>query len=312
MHDLQGVSVKIDVLIAKDIGPGASPTGSVRARVPARDRVRQNRVRRGGEPPELMRRVSLVALALGIGACGGSVKEPVQPADPRQRTVRDTRIVHEPCDVKRGGGTDVNGDGRADLVVVRSGAWEKCTAADLNFDGVWDSYVYKSRDGKVRRRETDFDRDGRIDEITTYEGGVIATKFSATTLGGKLDTWRFYENGKPVNAERDADGDAAIDQWWEFPKGPDCPLIHTDVDSDGRPDPGATVDFCVATGESDAEDELDSERFGSVPSNVLTETDGEAGSEPTETPQGAAGGGPGRPAAPAPGDGSETPGDRPQ
>ena len=207
-----------------------------------------------------------------LASCGGTSSEPKAPSDPAQRTVRDTRIIHEPCDVGGSGGTDVNGDGRVDLVVERAGAWEKCTAADLNFDGVWDTYVYKARDGVVRRRETDFDRDGRIDEITTFEGGVIATKFSATTLGGKLDTWRYYQNGRPFKAERDADGDAAIDQWWEFPKGSDCPLIHTDVDGDGRPDPGATVDLCVATGDSDPDDSPDDQRFGSGPADVLTET----------------------------------------
>src|SRR5690606_21742218 len=47
--------------------------------------------------------------------------------------------------------------------------------------------------------------------------------------------------------ERDSDGDTVVDQWWEYPK-PECPMIHSDVDGDGRPDPGATVDFCKETG----------------------------------------------------------------
>ena len=37
-----------------------------------------------------------------------------------------------------------------------------------------------------------------------------------------------------------------MDQWWEYPdqRSADCPLIHSDVNGDGRPDPGATVDVC--------------------------------------------------------------------
>jgi hypothetical protein len=38
-----------------------------------------------------------------------------------------------------------------------------------------------------------------------------------------------------------------VDQWWEYPT-PGCPLIHSDVNGDGRPDPGSTIDYCKETG----------------------------------------------------------------
>ncbi|MCA9628082.1 MAG: hypothetical protein KC766_10460 [Myxococcales bacterium] len=163
---------------------------------------------------------------------------------------RDTAIVHEDCDLDSGQKTDVNGDGRPDITVVRSGATEICRAVDLNFDGKIDAWVYRDGSGQVRRRESDYDRDGRIDEISTYQGGLLKEQQRATTLGGKLDTWHFYEAGKLVRTERDSDGDAIIDQWWEYPAPdkPQCPLIHSDVDGDGRPDPGATVDVCAQPG----------------------------------------------------------------
>ena len=50
-----------------------------------------------------------------------------------------------------------------------------------------------------------------------------------------------------MRTERDSNGDGVIDQWWEYPK-PGCPLIHADMNNDGRPDPGATIDYCKETG----------------------------------------------------------------
>ena len=91
----------------------------------------------------------------------------------------------------------------------------------------------------IRRRESDFDRDGRIDEIAYYTGGVIARKDRETNLDGKLDTWDFYEGGKIHHRMRDSDGDGRVDQWWTWPN-PDrieCAVIAADHNRDGRPDP---------------------------------------------------------------------------
>ena len=122
-----------------------------------------------------------------------------------------------------------------------------CQWLDLNFDGVVDAWVYFDETGQVRRRETDYDRDGRIDEIAVFKGGQLESRKRATTLAGRLDTWEYFENGKLVRAERDSDGNALVDQWWEYPRTQrqECPVVHSDVDGDGRPDPGATVDLCA-------------------------------------------------------------------
>jgi hypothetical protein len=142
---------------------------------------------------------------------------------------------------------DANGDGRPDLIIVRNGGREVCRAADLNFDGVMDSWVYLDANGKVRRRENDYDRDGRIDEITVLNAGVVTEKDRATMLANRVDTWEYYTAGKLARTERDSNGDQVIDQWWEYPT-PGCPVIHADVNSDGKPDPGASVDYCKETG----------------------------------------------------------------
>ena len=187
-----------------------------------------------------------VILAFGSG-CGGSAKAGVN--GPNDVARRDTRVVHEDCDIKSSGAEklDANGDGKPDVTLVKSGGREVCRAVDINFDGQMDSWTYFDGGGKVRRKERAYGRDGRVKEISIYQGGVISEQQQSTTVPDKLDTWHFFKAGKLARTERDSDGDGVVDQWWEF-KSEKCPMIHSDVDGDGRPDPGATVDYCKVTG----------------------------------------------------------------
>ena len=186
-------------------------------------------------------------LVLCASACSTRGGKPAETAS-AEAARRDTKILHEPCDLNSASAEkhDVNRDGRADLTIVRNGKSEVCRGVDLNFDGVIDAWVYKDKAGKERRRESDFDRDGRIDEVAIYQAGELVEKRRATSLAGRFDTWHFFKHGELVRTERDADGNSFVDQWWEYAKdrSKDCPLIHSDVDGDGKPDPGATVDVC--------------------------------------------------------------------
>jgi hypothetical protein len=189
-----------------------------------------------------------VAFLAGPGlGCGGSSSGPKSPGGTGP-IPRDTRIVHEDCalDDSDAVSEDINGDGRPDRTTLNEGGRATCRRLDFNFDGLVDAWVYLDERGQVRRRESDYDRDGRIDEVALYEGGVLTERQRATTLSGKLDTWQHYRAGKVASAERDSNGDEYVDQWWEYPdqRPPECPLIHSDVNGDGRPDPGATVDVC--------------------------------------------------------------------
>jgi hypothetical protein len=222
----------------------------------------------------------LGASAMGCGGGAGSAGA----NQPGQVTHRDIRIVHQDCPIEGGEKLNLGGDARPDIVIVKSGGRETCRALDMNFDGVWDSYVYRDATGAVVRRENDYDRDGRIDEIAIYRGGVLVEKQRATTLVGRLDTWHFYNGGNLARTERDSDGDTQIDQWWEYPKADrlDCPLIHSDIDGDGRPDPGATVDVC---GESSGY--VPPEKGEKGPSNTFER--GPGGTLPTEVEEKPAG-----------------------
>jgi hypothetical protein len=155
-----------------------------------------------------------------------------------------TLVTHEPCDLNASNAQrqDVNGDGRADII-----ATGKCRAYDLNFDGKVDAWVYLDGQGKIRRRELDFDRDGALDEIQLYQNGDLVEKQRCTALRNRLDTWDKYQGGKLVQTERDANGDGIVDQWWEY-RAPGCPVIRSDLDRDGVPDPDTAVDYCKETG----------------------------------------------------------------
>lgn len=192
--------------------------------------------------------LGLLILSLASSACAGSSSAGAEAAT-GGITKRDTEVKHEACDTKAAGAEkiDANNDGRPDIFIVREGSLETCRAVDLNFDGVIDSFAYNDKAGKLRRREYDYDRDGQIDEIATYQNGVLAEKDQSTSLARKLDTWDFYQNGALARSERDSNGDGIIDQWWQYSK-PGCPMIHADVNRDGKPDPGATVDYCKETG----------------------------------------------------------------
>lgn len=185
----------------------------------------------------------LGAVALTAGGCGGSEGEAKSASEQKR-----LEIVHESCSVDSGSAikTDVNGDGSFDIIKVMSGGKEVCRALDLNFDTVKDSFIYFDDAGNIRRRESDFDRDGRPDEIAVFQGGVVVSKELETNFDGKLDTWETYASGRLAKAERDSDGDGLVDEWWDYnrPDAPDCAVVISDRNADGQPDPDTSVDMC--------------------------------------------------------------------
>lgn len=188
--------------------------------------------------------VVLVGFCLGCNKSGPGAESATQAG-----ARRSTEIVHEECDIASSSAErlDANGDGRADITIVRDNGREVCRAVDLNFDGVIDTWSYFDQAGQLRRREFDFDRDGRIDEIAIFRAGIPVEKHRSASGLGKLDTWDFYENGVLARTERDSDGDGRVDQWWEYGRD-GCPMMHSDANRDGRPDVGTTIDYCKETG----------------------------------------------------------------
>ena len=182
-----------------------------------------------------------------LAACSAPDPSQTRPAAPTGDE-RDTEIKHEACDkdAPTARRVDVNGDGLPDIVHVMKGSREVCRVVDLNLDGAIDAFIYYDAEGRERRREADFDRDGRADEIARYQAGVIVLKERETNFDNKIDTWDYYEGGRLVRRERDSDGDAIIDQWWQFndPTNTRCAVVATDQNADGKPDPNSVVDLC--------------------------------------------------------------------
>ena len=185
------------------------------------------------------RRASILAVCLAFApiACGASAQKDPKLANPD--AIAPVEIVHEECDVDGDGAVrmDVNGDGRPDIVRVMRDGREVCRAIDLNFDGRVDVYVYYDDQGRTRRQEIDYDRDGLIDEIVFFRDGVVVAKHRETNLDGKLDTFDTYVNGVLTERRLDANRDGKYDQWWTFPdpNNLDCPVIALDETGVGKP-----------------------------------------------------------------------------
>ena len=189
--------------------------------------------------------VAVAACAICAGACSESVSVGAEAPSPTNN-LRPIELTHEKCDIesKDAVRTDVNNDGTPDIIRVMSGGREVCRAINLNCTGPPDNYLYFDERGQLRRRESDFDRDGVTDEIATYQDGKLVRKDRETNLDRKIDTWDFYVSDVLTRRERDTNADGRVDQWWTWPDGskPDCPLVDSDTDGDGRPD--ARQDVC--------------------------------------------------------------------
>jgi hypothetical protein len=194
-----------------------------------------------------MRSLFLAVLACAPVSCGGAT-ETTTPKTPEGQTLQ-LAVAHEPCDVdsSKAQKIDTNGDGKPDVVHVMSDAREVCRMIDFNHDGVPDTWMYFDEQGRLRRRESDFDRDGKIDEVAIFVNGEIVEKDREMTLDGKFDTWDFYANGKIHHRLRDSNGDGKIDEWWTWPDPdkPECAVVATDLNGDGKPDQGTEIDQCA-------------------------------------------------------------------
>lgn len=191
-------------------------------------------------------RTLLLALPLALAACVTPDPSNTTPQSADNRA-RDVDFHHDDCNPGSDSKTvDVNGDQRPDIVHVMKSGREACRIVDLNFDGAVDVYIYYDERGAERRREADFDRDGRPDQVSIYQGGQLVENDRETNFDDKIDTWDYYQGGVLVRRERDSDGDAIIDQWWQFydPARPKCAVVATDHNADGKPDADGQVDLC--------------------------------------------------------------------
>lgn len=177
-----------------------------------------------------------------VAACGGEETTGGKGAN-AAGVQRNTMLVHEACNesgaVKS---SDANQDGKPEVKRVLDGAGrEVCRVSDLNNDGHADMYEYFDASGQLRRREFDYDDNGVLNAVETYQGGKLVQRELDTSNRGRIDTWDYFDaaTGKRTKRERDATGDGRVDQWWLYEE--DKVTIAMDRNGDGNPDPQATI-----------------------------------------------------------------------
>lgn len=131
--------------------------------------------------------------------------------------------------------TDLNGDGKPDLVKVVVSGLLRCRAADMNFDGTFELIDHFDDAGKVWRRDADMDFDGTYDQIAVELKGRRGERWVDTDGDGRFDVFELLEDSRPVKRYQDRDGDGAVDAWWESEPGA-CARTLTDDDGDGVAD----------------------------------------------------------------------------
>jgi len=137
-------------------------------------------------------------------------------------------------------GTDVNGDGTADVTDAvtdaSDGARRLCTAMDMNFDGRVDLVRFYGDDGETARlEEHDFDFDGKVDEVALFEGGERVRAELDTDFDDRMDLFMWCEHGNATRVERRRVRRDHVDTWETYENGLLAEAKY-DEDADGEAD----------------------------------------------------------------------------
>lgn len=184
-----------------------------------------------------MKRVVLLVTVLWL-ACGGSKRAVVQ--EPTVGKVITTEA--------KGGQTveraDLDGDGRPDVysyykeIQRPNGKTEKTMVRrtiDVNADGRPDITQHFDESGVLTKEEMDYDYDGVVDCVRTYEKGVVKQEDFSSGFDGKMDVRKVYDKGVLVVKLVDTKRIGRFDEFQYYVKGR-LDRIAWDRDGDGRPD----------------------------------------------------------------------------
>jgi len=201
------------------------------------------------------RAAQLGACLLALAACGSSAATGAKPKTPDKNQPSDTSLKGsgDPrCDSTLKGREfseyDTSGDDIPDVrkVFVRIGDANTsrlvliCREADVNHDGIKDVVRIYDDDGRPIREDADRNFDRKRDLTTIYQSGEIVVQEFDNNFDGRIDTKLFFNNGKPIRAERDLAGRSTESQWrpdrWEYYDGDKMVRMGTDLDGDGKVD----------------------------------------------------------------------------
>jgi hypothetical protein len=107
---------------------------------------------------------------------------------------------------------------------------------DLNRDGRIDVRAEFDDGGQRVKEQLDGDFDGRADWVDHYIAGKRTVSEVDTDFNGTFDLFKYYESGVVRRKERDSDGDGRIDAWEYLNEAGAVVKTGKDVDGDGKMD----------------------------------------------------------------------------
>lgn len=94
------------------------------------------------------------------------------------------------------------------------------SGVDVDGNGKPDLVTYTDAHGTVIRDEQDFNHDGRMDDFRYYQNGQLVREEIDTDFDGRIDLWVYLVDGNSVQRyERDTDGDGKPDSVRTFGGG---------------------------------------------------------------------------------------------
>lgn len=118
-------------------------------------------------------------------------------------------LTHRQCPLAGASTFDVDGDGAPDVFTVHDGGVLVCKASNLDFARGLDVVTFYLPSGALDQELHDFDGDGAVDAVTSYEGDDKRVERD-TNGDGRVDLREWHEDGRCV-AQRDRDGDGLVD-----------------------------------------------------------------------------------------------------
>jgi hypothetical protein len=133
---------------------------------------------------------------------------------------------------------DRNGDGKIDTWTDMDGGRPLRSRVDLDEDGRIDRWEYYDAAGRLVKVGFSRQRGDKPDAwaFSRQDGSLERVDVSTAADESRIDRREYYEGGRMVRSEEDADRDGRIDTWTTYDANGGVSTASFDEDRDGRPD----------------------------------------------------------------------------
>ncbi len=140
--------------------------------------------------------------------------------------------------------SDRNGNGTVDTWTDMDGARPIRSRIDLDEDGRIDRWEYYDSAGRLVK--VGFSRQRRDEPdawaFSRQDGSLERVDISSVADEARIDRREYYESGRMIRSEEDADRDGRIDTWTTYDANGGVAIASFDEDRDGKPDRRLTYD----------------------------------------------------------------------